>query len=104
MRKRILSLTVVLSMVLAMIPAFSLTASAAFDNANGGSGTADDPYEIATADQLGAFRDYINGDEDGGKDEYFKMTADIDLGGGKWTQIGTRDIVFKAHLTAAVTQ
>ncbi len=82
-------------MVLAMIPAFSLTASAAFDGANGGSGTEDSPYEIATADQLGAFRDYINGDEDGGKDEYFKMTADIDLGGAKWTPIGTRDNSFQ---------
>ncbi len=42
-------------MILTFIPAFSLTASAAFAGANGGSGTEDSPYEIAGLEQLEAF-------------------------------------------------
>ena len=67
MRKRIISLTVVLSMVLAMIPAFSLTASAEFSEANGGNGTDGSPYEINTLEQLEAFREYINSGNGSGK-------------------------------------
>ena len=61
----------------------------AFDDANGGDGNADTPYEINTLEQFKAFRDYINADEDGGSGEYFKLTASINLGGSdEWTPIG----------------
>ena len=78
MRKRIISLTVVLSMVLAMIPAFSLTASAeSLTVSGGGTGGMDDPYKIANLDDLEAFREYINSGN--GSGEYFKLTAPIDM-------------------------
>ena len=102
MKRRILSLTVVLSMVLAMIPAFSLTASAAFEGANGGNGTDGSPYEINTLDQLEAFREYINADDDGGSGEYFKLTAPIDMSAKynaenstSWTPIGNASNKFQ---------
>ncbi len=65
---------------------------------NGGSGTADSPNEIATLEQLEAFRDYINAGATGGEGEYFKLTASIDMSakysvgsGTSWTPIGTSD-------------
>jgi len=60
----------------------------------GGSGTSEDPYQIATAAQLAFFAQEANS-----KDEYtwpearyrkyFKLTADINLKGHEWTPIGT---------------
>ncbi len=53
----------------------------------GGSGTAEDPFTIATAAQLAAFRDAVNaGSSYAGK--AIALTADIDLGGSPWTPIG----------------
>lgn len=46
----------------------------------GGDGSADDPYQIATAEQLDAVRDYL--------DKHFVLTADIDLT-DEWEPIGT---------------
>ena len=60
----------------------------------GGSGTSDDPYEIATAAQLAFLAQEANS-----KDEYtwpearyrkyFKLTANINLKGHEWTPIGS---------------
>ena len=58
----------------------------------GGSGTSDDPYQIATAAQLAFLAQEANS-----KDEYtwpenpkyFKLTANINLQGHEWTPIGT---------------
>ncbi|HIT85772.1 MAG TPA: hypothetical protein IAA60_07710 [Candidatus Ornithomonoglobus intestinigallinarum] len=44
-----------------------------------GSGTKDDPYLISSADDWSKFRKYVNGDDDGGAGEYWKLTADIDF-------------------------
>lgn len=53
----------------------------------GGSGTADDPYTIADANQLSRFRDEVNsGNDFAGKT--VKLSADIDLAHGEWTPIG----------------
>lgn len=53
----------------------------------GGSGTAEDPFTIATPAQLAAFRDAVNaGNSYAGK--AIALTADIDLGGSPWTPIG----------------
>ncbi len=94
MKKRIVSLTVILSMALAMIPAFSLTAHAAdFPGTSGGTGDVSNPYIIANLSDLEALSDYAATNDAEG--EYFELTADIDMSGaygdgGKesWTSIG----------------
>ncbi len=68
-----------------------------------GSGTSGDPYRIPDLATLEAVRDYINADADGGKDEYFELTAPIDMsttyGADKddtsWTPIGTSSNQFQ---------
>ena len=45
----------------------------------GGSGTKDDPYLISSAADWSKFRTYVNGDDDGGAGEYWKLTEDIDF-------------------------
>ena len=53
----------------------------------GGTGTAEDPYQIATAEQLRAFAASVNAVEDyAGK--YVVLTADISLAGEAWTPVG----------------
>ncbi|MGN7760881.1 GLUG motif-containing protein [Paenibacillus sp. 22594] len=52
----------------------------------GGTGTASDPYQIATADQLNEVRNHLEAGL------YFELTADIDLSGyANWVPIGTYD-------------
>lgn len=53
----------------------------------GGTGTAEDPYQIATAEQLRAFAASVNAVEDyAGK--YVVLTADISLAGEAWMPVG----------------
>ncbi len=54
----------------------------------GGTGTQNDPYQIATAAQLRAFAAAVNEDEhfDG---EYIVLTADIDLSDAQWMPVGS---------------
>ena len=62
-------------------------AADAFDS---GSGTKDDPYKIATAEQLALLAKDVNsgvGDKTHTK-EYFILTADIDLSAHVWTPLG----------------
>lgn len=55
----------------------------------GGSGTADDPYQIADVDQLKDFRDAVNAGNSFA-DTYFKLTGtEYDLSGAEWTPIGS---------------
>ncbi|ULO05928.1 S-layer homology domain-containing protein [Paenibacillus sp. 19GGS1-52] len=50
----------------------------------GGTGTASDPYQIATADQLNEVRNHVDADI------FFELTADIDLSSyANWEPIGT---------------
>lgn len=58
-----------------------------FFKGSGGAGTEDDPYKIASKEDLEEFRDYINisGDRDG----CYLMTENIDLGGEGWGPIGS---------------
>ena len=56
----------------------------------GGSGTEDDPYQIATAEQLAKLAKDVNTgvpDKSHSK-EHFKLTKDIDLSAHKWEPIG----------------
>ena len=49
----------------------------------GGSGTQDDPWQVATAEHLNNLRNYIGWDH---HDKHFIQTADIDLGVPPWNQ------------------
>ncbi|MDF2722768.1 MAG: hypothetical protein K0Q59_2443, partial [Paenibacillus sp.] len=87
-----------LCLVLGMLPGLALQANAtanAWDGTvaaafAGGGGTLSDPYEIATGEQLAYLASRVNG---GVKyaNEYFELTADIDLGGHEWIPIGEND-------------
>ena len=65
---------------------FGITASAAVFS--GGDGSSGNPYKISTAADLAAIAQQVNSGNTHYKDEYFKLTADIDLGGMEWTPIG----------------
>ena len=84
MKKRITSMFLVLLMVLSLMPA-TVQASPA----SSGSGTKDDPYLIATAQDLVDFRDEVNASANKSTSPLcVKLTANINLGGQEWTPIG----------------
>ena len=87
MKKRMVSLLLVLVMLLGLLPTAALAAPA-----GGGSGTEADPYRIATAEDLIAFRDAVNGSTKKSTSKLCaKLTANIDLstlGDRDWTPIG----------------
>ena len=59
----------------------------------GGTGTADDPWQIATAEQLLALSAAVNDGSVGGyPGQYFALTADIDLKDVVWQPIGHMDL------------
>lgn len=86
MKKRMLSLLLVLVMLLGLLPTAALAAPAS------GSGTAEDPYLIATAQELVDFRDEVNSSAKKSTSTLCaKLTANIDLstlGDRDWTPIG----------------
>ena len=95
-RKPIAFLAVFAMVMAAMfvIPSFWGTASAegkwedaAATDFDGGDGSSGSPYEIATAEQLAYLAQQVNGGESY-QGQYFKLTANIDLGGKEWTPIG----------------
>ncbi len=115
MKKRIMSALLAIGMVFTLLPTAAwadqpggvaeIAASAEFVG-SGGSGTEDEPYLISNLDDLEKFRDYINADADGGKGEYFKLTANIDMsekyaGGNSWTPIGTSSTGFNGEFDGA---
>ena len=82
MKKRMLSLLLVLVMLLGLLPTAALAAPAS------GSGTEADPYLIATAQDLADFRDEVN---KGTAKLYATLKDNIDLGvlDKNWEPIGT---------------
>ena len=96
-REKLLSLLLSFGLILGMIPmtAFAENAAetwldfAATDFA-GGSGTKDDPYQIATAEQLAKLAKEVNSGavSQNHSMEYFKLTNSIDLSGHRWVPIG----------------
>ena len=77
MKKRFLALLLVLTLLVGLVPA-----ALAADTLSG-SGTEDDPYLLATAADLKAFRDMANAEAS--SKLCATLTADIDLGGEAWT-------------------
>lgn len=65
---------------------------------DGGSGTKDDPYQIANAQQLAKLATEVNSGVPGQthSGEYFKLTAPIDLSGKRWVPIGYGNLSSKA--------
>ncbi|MBC5714159.1 fibronectin type III domain-containing protein [Roseburia sp. BX1005] len=105
MKKRVLSVLLSLGLVIGMIP---MTAKAetteeeskkwsdyVAESFESGTGTKDDPYQIATAEQLAKLAVDVNsGVPDDNKyhcGEYFELKNDIDLSGKTWTPIGYGD-------------
>ncbi len=98
-----LALLAVFAMTLALLVYFpggafngfdmGMTASAAWDGTAaegfaGGDGSEDNPFEIATGEQLAYFEKQTT-DGESYENKYLKLTADIDLGGREWTPIGS---------------
>lgn len=65
----------------------SLWSQHASDGFNGGAGTQEDPYQIATAEQLSRLAVNVNAGTDY-SGEYFVLTNDIDLSKYLWVPIG----------------
>ena len=96
-KKKLLGLLLAVFMALTLTPTTARadvatekwTDFAAADFA-GGSGTKDDPYQIATAEQLAKLAEEVNSGVYGKthSGEYFKLTAQIDLSGKRWVPIG----------------
>lgn len=94
MKKRLLSFLCTLALCLGLLPTTVFAASPegvwtdhATSNFAGGTGTEDDPYQIATAEQLAKLsKDVREGTSYQGN--YFILTADIDLSAHRWVPIG----------------
>ena len=85
MKKRMLSFVLALALCLTLLPTALAAGSASF---SGGSGTAEDPYQISTAEDMFALADAVNRDNVSYEGSYFLLTKDIDLGNTLWTPIG----------------
>lgn len=99
--KRIIAMTIVAVMVMALIP-FSVSAASVWSGGaaasfESGTGTENDPYIIATANQL-AYLASLNAETpDACTGKYFKLTSDIDLANLDWTPIGNSTVAFGGH-------
>jgi hypothetical protein len=71
------------------LAAFSGAAVFAEGEFDGGNGTKDEPWLISTPRQLAALNSYLG---DAGRGKYFKLSADIDLGGTLADGVGWRPI------------
>ena len=92
MKKRIGSLLLILALCFTLLPTAALASDGAWDGSTaaafaGGTGTAEDPYQIANGAQLAYLASSVNsGETYTGKN--FVLTANIDLNGLPWTPIG----------------
>ena len=104
--KKIVSLALVLALCLTFFP---VMASAEEETANvwdgsvatefaGGTGTAEDPYQIATGAQLAYLARMTNSGETSYEETYFILTSDINLNGEPWTQICNGDYDFYGNV------
>ena len=91
MYKRFCSLLLCLCFVMALIPAVSYAVEEPPTGFAGGSGTAEDPYQIATVEQLWRFADLVNSGDEAYRSASYRLTADLDLGEELWTPIGMDD-------------
>lgn len=85
MKKQILAIILALAMLLSVTPVASFAANVDAASFAGGSGIADDPYQIENADQLANLKKYLGNTNKW----HYKLTANIDLGGVAWSPIGS---------------
>ena len=95
MKKKVLSLLLTLCLAMTFVPMAAFAEDAqninVWDGSTaaafaGGTGTAEDPYQIANGAQLAYLASSVNGGETY-EDKYFVLTANIDLNGLPWTPI-----------------
>ena len=95
MKKKVLSLLLSLCLVMAFVPMAAFAENAqninAWDGSTaaafaGGTGTAEDPYQISNGAELAYLASSVNSGETC-EDEYFVLTANINLNGLSWTPI-----------------
>ena len=95
MKKKLLSLLLALCLVMALVPMTAFAEDAqninVWDGSTaaafaGGTGTAEDPYQIANGAQLAYLASSVNGGETY-EEKNFVLTANIDLNGLPWTPI-----------------
>ena len=92
MKKKLLSILLVLALLLTLLPTAALAADGAWDGSiatafAGGTGTESDPYQIADGAQLAYLASEVNKGQPY-ENACFVLTADIDLGNHDWTPIG----------------
>ena len=95
--KKLFSILLALTLALGMNAAFAESSPYA-----GGTGTAEDPYQIATAEQLLVLSAAVNdGSVNGYPGTYFVLTEDIDLSGVAWQPIhGGAAVVLRGRRAA----
>ena len=91
MKKRIGSLLLILALCFTLLPTAALASDGAWDGSTaaafaGGTGTAEDPYQIANGAQLAYLASSVNSGETY-EEKNFVLTANIDLNGLPWTPI-----------------
>lgn len=104
MKTKVLSCFIIFAMLLSTFllefPAIAADA-AAWDGSvaasfSGGSGTADDPWKISNGSELAYLASVVNSNGSATHNQYYILTADIDLGGREWTGIGNQNDAGKA--------
>ena len=104
MKTKVLSCFIIFAMLLSTFllefPAIAADA-AAWDGSvaasfSGGSGTADDPWKISNGSELAYLASLVNSNGSATYNQYYILTADIDLGGREWTGIGNQNDAAKA--------
>lgn len=104
MKTKVLSCFIIFALLLSTflleIPAIAAdtavwdgSAAASF---SGGSGTADDPWKISNGSELAYLASVVNSNGSATYNQYYILTADIDLGGREWTGIGNQNDAGKA--------
>ena len=93
--KKLFSILLALTLALGMNAAFAESSPYA-----GGTGTAEDPYRIATAEQLLALSAAVNDGSAGGYyGACFALTEDLDLAGIEWRPIGQMDLADQSNVS-----
>ena len=111
MKQRVLTILLCMAMLVGML-SFSVQAAdsapecvwtdytdGVANNFGGGSGTEEDPYQIATPEQLAKLAKDINSGVygKGHGNEYFVLTKDLDLSAHRWEPIGSGTIETSFH-------
>lgn len=104
MKTKVLSCFIIFAMLLSTFllefPAIAAD-TAAWDGSvassfSGGSGTADDPWKISNGSELAYLASLVNSNGSATYNQYYILTADIDLGGQEWIGIGNKHDPAKA--------